>query len=244
MWIVAILTMIPPWAISGVEGVEVGFGVGDVFGGVEIGEPEGLGSYKAWGDPEDDIGINADGMDADELVQWLVKLQRQDFGRRFEDGQELELAQGDGGDYGWCDLFVEETDCGLRAAVDGKHGDAGGLIGCGDGGDPAFEECGGQERHVDRKNQDPVVGRVREGSFDAADGAAAGMDVWDERGVGSERGIGAEDVNLGADAAELGDGMLDKGLAGEGKEGFVRAHAGAAAAGEDVAGDGRGGGHD
>jgi hypothetical protein len=42
-------------------------------------------------------------------------------------------------------------------------------------------------------------------------------------------------VDFATEAAEFGDGVGDEGLAGELEEGFILAHAGAAAAGEDVA---------
>jgi hypothetical protein len=69
------------------------------------------------------------------------------------------------------------------------------------------------------------------------------MKVGDERRIGGKRWVAAEDVNVGANAAKPGDSMLDEWLAGELEQGFVGAHAGAAAARENVAGDGERDGH-
>ena len=49
------------------------------------------------------------------------------MGGGFEDGQKFELLERDGGGDGWGDLLVEQADGGLRAAVDGEHGDASGI---------------------------------------------------------------------------------------------------------------------
>jgi hypothetical protein len=81
---------------------------------------------------------------------------------------------------------------------------------------------------------------VGEGGFNAADGAAVGVTVGDERGVVGESGVAAEDVDFGADTAKLCDRVLDEGLTAQRQEAFIRAHARAAAAGKYIAGDERG----
>jgi hypothetical protein len=128
-----------------------------------------------------------------------------------------------------------------------KDGGAGGGVGE-DFAGPGFEEGGGEKGHVDGEDEVPEVGGVGEGGFDAGDGTAVGVEVEDEWGVGREGGgaggfgaggwlLSSEDVDFGAEAAKFGDGAGDEGATGELQQGFVLAHAGAAAAGEDVAAD-------
>ena len=78
---------------------------------------------------------------------------------------------------------------------------------------------------------------MSEGSFDPAERAAAGVEIRNERGEVGEGRVAAEDEDFSAETAKLGDGVLDEGLACERQESLVRAHAGAEAAGEDIAGD-------
>jgi len=213
---------------SWVEQRDGGFGAGEILWGVEIGEPAGGGGLSRFGD----------GVVAEKAIERLAVLQRKDMGCGFEDGQELELAESDGGGDGWSNLLVQQADCGLRTALDGKHGDAIGFGWRSGAGGPVAEDGCGQEGHVDGENEVPVAGGVSECGFDAADRAAVGVQVGDERSVGGERGIAAEDEDLCADASKFGDGVGDERLAGELKEGLVRSHARASAAGEDVTGDG------
>jgi hypothetical protein len=63
------------------------------------------------------------------------------------------------------------------------------------------------------------------------------MEVGDERGVRGEGGIAAEDMDLRAETAEFGDRVLYERFRCELQKGFVRTHAGTAAASEHIAGD-------
>jgi len=75
--------------------------------------------------------------------------------------------------------------------------------------------------------------------MDSGEGAAGGIDVRDGGAEDGEfLGI-ADDFDFGSYGADEVEGAGEQGLAGDFQKGFVGAHAGAFAAGEDERGEGR-----
>jgi hypothetical protein len=116
----------------------------------------------------------------------------------------------------------------------------------------AGSSAGDQESQQLRRHPGEVYGedhiqfglRGTEGGVDSAEGTAVGVDIFDHRGQGCVFLGTADDVHLLGDGAGQVEGSGEQRAAVEGEEGFVGAHAGAAASGEDKGGNSRrGGGH-
>jgi hypothetical protein len=105
------------------------------------------------------------------------------------------------------------------------------------------QQCCGEQRHVDRKEEVPVMTAVGQSGLNAADRAAVGMDVGNDRSEAREGVVVGENIRVRADAEQFDNRVLDQRPAGEGDERFVAAHARTAAAGEDISGDGKSVGH-
>jgi len=141
---------------------------------------------------------------------------------------------------------MDDADQGLGGVVDLNQADAEAVWGLGEPvGDEGGVEGGGEQRHVDGEEAGPfgvVSGKILQGGFDSAEGAAVGVKIGDGAvGAFEVRAVADEDDLIG-DGAEGADGAGEEGFAGfptvQGEEGLICAHAGAAAASEDVA-DGR-----
>jgi len=213
---------------SGIERIDVGFSSSEVAGSVEVGEPDGNGGLLRLGGnrptipalPAEELEAACDLRAAKDVFERQVALGGKHVTGGCEGRQECEFTPFDRSSNGWSHLFMEKAERWLRPVVDDEHGDAGVHCG-GDGADgPALEKDGGQERHVDGQDQQPVVHAVVKRSLDAANWPAVWMQVGDERSIDREPRIAAKDVDVCAEAAKLRDGVFDKRLAGQFQQRF------------------------
>jgi len=128
---------------------------------------------------------------------------------------------------------------GLQAIACARNSDAcRGIFGSRD---QVLQQRGRDERDVDGEDEVEVVIGGTEGGVDAGERAASGEKVFDDGGGRGVFLLVADDVDVGSYGAGEIEGAGEQGASVERDEGFVGAHAGALASGEDEGGE-RGGG--
>lgn len=121
----------------------------------------------------------------------------------------------------------------FRGAARGNRSNDVGLGGGGVGEEGA-KKRGGEFRHVASEDQAPA-GSMAQGSLDPAEGAAAGVGLFEAGQIQMRVAFGRSDEGDGAGGfAGLGGDPFDEGGAAERQEGLVASHADAAATGENV----------
>ena len=125
---------------------------------------------------------------------------------------------------------VQEAEGRLADVVDEQAAGAA-VSGGKDGGCPVMQEFCRDQRDVYGEQKRPGLCGGAEGGFEASARAGVKAGFVDDRGEVAEVVAVAGDADGGAERAQLAKGELDQGCALEGEQGFVGAHAGAAAAG-------------
>ena len=120
--------------------------------------------------------------------------------------------------------------CGLGEGYDGFGG-----FGFGD---QELQEAGVEEGEIDGEDEVGVGGGVCEGGVDSAEGAAGEVDVGDNWGKRGKLFGVTYDFYIWSDGAGEVESTGEQGAALEIQEGFIRAHSGAFASGEDEGGEG------
>ena len=105
-------------------------------------------------------------------------------------------------------------------------------------GDQVWQKTFVDEGEIHGEHEVVIGNRCGQRGMDSAEGAAAGIDVGDDRGEGGELFGFADNFHVGSDGAGEIEGAGEQGAPSGFEEGLIGAHAGAFSAGQDEGGDG------